>query len=86
MPARSSASVVGQRFGATVRRLRKERRLTQETLGARAGLTTVYVGLVERGENIPTLIAVFKIARALDVGAPELLAEFTRTTLRDMKL
>jgi len=86
MSRRKVRSVEGQRFGDTLRRLRNERGLSQERLAEAANLTADYVGFVERGENVPTLTVLLKLAKALSVDASELLSEFTLATLRRLKL
>lgn len=86
MSRRKVRSVEGQRFGDTLRRLRNERGLSQERLAEAANLTADYVGFIERGENVPTLTVILKLAKALSVDAGDLLGEFTLPTLRRMKL
>jgi len=78
--------VEGQRFGDTLRRFRNERGLSQERLAEAANLTADYIGFIERGENVPTLTVLLKLAKALSVDASELLSEFTLATLKRMKL
>jgi transcriptional regulator with XRE-family HTH domain len=72
-------------FGAAVRRARKQRFWTQEDLADRAGLTTTYVGQVERGDKVPSLTVVLKLAGALEVLPAELLDGFTPPILRGMR-
>ncbi|HUP62686.1 MAG TPA: helix-turn-helix transcriptional regulator [Thermoanaerobaculia bacterium] len=86
MPRRRTRSPEGQRFGDTLRRLRKDRGLSQEALAEAANLTADYLGFIERGDNVPTLTVILKLAKALDVDASDLVAEFTRAALRRMKL
>ena len=86
MPRRQTKSEVGARFGATLRRFRTSRGLSQEALAERAGLAADYLGFIERGENVPTLIVLLKLARALEVDASELVAEFTVAALRNVEL
>lgn len=52
-------------LGATIRRLREERGLTQTQMGA--PLTRAYVSLVEGGHALPSLPALLLIAARLDV-------------------
>ncbi|WP_044062339.1 helix-turn-helix domain-containing protein, partial [Pseudomonas aeruginosa] len=40
-----------------------------------AGIERSHMGKVERGEHMPTLAAIFKIARALDCSTAVLMAE-----------
>jgi transcriptional regulator with XRE-family HTH domain len=54
-------------FGATIRRLREEQTWTQEQLAERADMNASYLGFIERGDNIPTLMIIVQLARALDV-------------------
>lgn len=60
-------------FGARVRRFRRERSLSQEQLADLAGLHRNYVGGVERGERNIALLNIYRIARALQVNACDLL-------------
>jgi transcriptional regulator with XRE-family HTH domain len=71
-------------FGASVRRVRKEYDWTQEDLADRAGLTTTYVGQVERGDKVPSLTVVLKLAFALEVLPAELLESFGHGVLRGL--
>jgi transcriptional regulator with XRE-family HTH domain len=86
MSRRKVRSAEGQRFGDTLRRLRNERGLSQERLAEAANLTADYIGFIERGENVPTLTVLLKLAKALSVDAAELLREFTLSALKRMKL
>lgn len=54
-------------LGATVRRLRKERKLTQEALADLSELHTNHLGGIERGERNVTVKGLFKLAHALAV-------------------
>ena len=53
--------------GANVRRLRKERGLTQETLADEADLTPRHLGRIERGEGNPTVAMLGRLAQVLGV-------------------
>jgi transcriptional regulator with XRE-family HTH domain len=56
-----------------IRRLRRERELSQEELASLCGLHRTYVGSVERGERNITLGSLELFAAALDVTAIDLL-------------
>ncbi|NPT33209.1 helix-turn-helix domain-containing protein [Paraburkholderia xenovorans] len=60
-------------FGATVRRLREARGWSQEQLAEYAGLNRSYVGEVERGSAIASIVTVDKLARAFQVPIEHLL-------------
>ena len=67
-------------FGQVLRRLRKERQLSQESLALEAGIQRNYVSLIERGINQPTITILFKLAAALDIQPSLLLAEVEEIT------
>lgn len=54
-------------FGAVLRRLRQERGYTIEEAARRAGVTTNYLGDVERGERNPTMKVVARVLAGLQV-------------------
>jgi len=61
--------------GKNVRRIRQQRRMTQETLAFEAELDLTYVGGIERGKRNPSLLVMARIADALGVALPKLLGE-----------
>ena len=65
----------GKVVGSNVRRLRIERKLTQEQLAHEAGIDLTYVGGIERGRRNPSVKVLGQIADALSVHPRELLAE-----------
>jgi transcriptional regulator with XRE-family HTH domain len=65
----------GQKFGARVRARREALGLTQAKLAEKAGVTSNYVGVLERGLKLPTLDTLVKMARALDLRPAELLGD-----------
>ncbi|HBN9689329.1 MULTISPECIES: helix-turn-helix domain-containing protein [Pseudomonas] len=65
---------LAQAFGAAVRALRMERGIAQESLANLAGIERSHMGKVERGEHMPTLAIIFKIAGALDCSTAALMA------------
>jgi transcriptional regulator with XRE-family HTH domain len=56
-----------------LKRLRRERGLSQEELADLAGLNRNYVGMVERRENAPTIDTLEALAKALQVDPVRLL-------------
>jgi transcriptional regulator with XRE-family HTH domain len=79
---RKIKSPEGQILGDAIRRVRKMRGLSQEALAERATLTADYVGFVERGENVPTLTVILKLANAMEYAVTDLLADFTPAAVR----
>ena len=65
------------RLGFNVRRLRKERDLSQERLSVLSGLARAYVSSVETGRRNATLDTLEILARTLGVDASELIARPT---------
>ena len=51
--------------GKNVRRIRQQRRMTQEKLAFEADLDLTYIGGIERGRRNPSLLAMARIAAAL---------------------
>ena len=60
-------------IGRRVRRLREERRLTQEALAEAAGVSVPYVSHIERGIKTPSLGTLLRLSAALDVTVDTLL-------------
>lgn len=58
-----------------MRRIRKERNLTQEKIAEAAGLHPNYVSSVERGERNISICNIERIAHALGVPMPDLLSQ-----------
>ena len=52
-------------FGATIRRLRLEKDLTQRALAERSGLDTSYISGIERGCRNASLKSLEKVAKGL---------------------
>jgi len=59
-------------FGENVRKIRKEKDISQEELSFRADLHRTYIGMIERAEKNLTLTNIEKIAKALDVDIKQL--------------
>lgn len=60
-------------FGQHVRRIRESKNISQEDLANLAGIGRSYYGRVERGEKNIGLLLIYRIAKALDVPAKELI-------------
>ena len=65
-------------FGTTVRQLREQQGWSQEALAERADLNRSYVGELERGKAIPSLLTLKKLAQALDLSLSALISHTER--------
>lgn len=64
---------IRERFGAAVRKLRKERGFSQESFAIKATLGRSYMGQIERGEINISIDNIEKIARGLEMSVGELM-------------
>ncbi len=62
-------------FGAVVLSMRVERQISQETLANMAEIGRSHMGKIERGEHMPNLALILRIANALGCPASEVIAE-----------
>jgi transcriptional regulator with XRE-family HTH domain len=67
-------SGITERFGEVVRRERESKGISQERLASLADLDRTYVHRLERGRSSPTLDAIERLARALQMLPSELIA------------
>jgi transcriptional regulator with XRE-family HTH domain len=81
----ASVQTVAELFGSALRRVRRERGLSQEALAEATGLSANFVGEMERGLKAPGLGVVVRLARALDVSVHDLLVDFTDSAIRRLK-
>ena len=61
-------------FGQAVRAARVAQAIAQDEFAALAGISRSHMGKIERGEHMPTLALILKIAAALGISASELMA------------
>lgn len=67
-----------------IKRIRKEKHITQEQLAEACNTATSYIGLMETYKNVPKLSTIEKIAAALDV-EPEILFKKTEIEKNEEK-
>ena len=58
---------IKKQFGKRLRKMRQEKGWTQEDLAEKSGMHFTYVGQIERGIRNPSLVNLYKLARALGV-------------------
>ncbi|MDR2219571.1 MAG: helix-turn-helix transcriptional regulator [Methylobacillus sp.] len=66
-------STLNRQFGFVVRHCREQRRWSQEVLADAAGLNRSYLGEIERGAAVPSLVTIAKLAGAFDLRLSELM-------------
>ena len=64
---------ISKRLGENLRRIRKEKGMTQEDICDALGLDRGYISSIENGKRNPTLSTLKKLADALKVHVEELL-------------
>jgi len=67
-----AAKHVRKFLGQRLRALRKQRGLSQERLGDRAGLSGKFIGEVERGEKSISIDSLYRVSVALEIRLREL--------------
>lgn len=62
-------------LGKNIRKFREIKKLRQEDLAEKTDLTTNYIGMIERGEKIPSLETFINILNSLGVSADMVLSD-----------
>lgn len=62
-------------IGRNIRKFREIKKLRQEDLAEKTDLTTNYIGMIERGEKIPSLETFINILNSLGVSADMVLSD-----------
>jgi len=75
MPQSRTFNADAARFGAILRRLRQERGWTLRKLAMRSGLSAIYVSILERGGNVPSLTTVLELIEVLGADIGEVMRE-----------
>ena len=71
--------------GAAIRRLRKERGLSQEVLSGLAGIARTHLTMIESGTKQANFETLWRIAGALNMRPSELVAQIEAQVEMDMK-
>lgn len=61
--------------GQTIRKLRKDRKISQDVLSGLAGIARSHLSMIENGSKQPNFETLWKIALALDMKPSELVAK-----------
>jgi len=62
-----------KKLGINIRKLRKEKGMSQEKLAIEAGIERSYMGAIERGERNPSYDKIVSIAKSLKIPTSHLL-------------
>src|SRR4051812_47490885 len=76
----------GKLFGAHLRVLRREKKLSQEALSERSDLSIGLIGRLERAVIVPGLITLLKLSVGLGVPVEQLLVPFSSDVVKKLKL
>jgi len=60
-------------FGQVLRKLREDKKISQEKLAEYCDLDRTYISLLERGLRQPTLTTIFSLSKALDIQPSEMI-------------
>ena len=83
---RRRASTVGSQLGQRIRDRRKTLSFTQEELAEKAGIGGSYLSMIERGQRMPHLETLVRIAAALSVSLSQLFIEAHEPSANDLPL
>lgn len=61
------------RLGKRIAKARRDKGYTQEELAEKIGVSLTWIGYIETAKRRPNLKMIYKLAKALDVNAGELL-------------
>lgn len=73
-----NSDVVGQ----VIRKLRKEKKISQDVLSGFAGIARTHLTMIENGSKQPNFETIWKIAMALDL-RPSELEQFSEIAIRE---
>ena len=62
-------------IGITLRKLRKDAKLSQEALALICGIDRTYISSLERGKRQPTLKIIFAISSAINISPSEFVSK-----------
>jgi len=65
--------ILYEKLGKNIKKIRKEKGLTQEQLSEKVGVGLEFIGKIEIAKKKPSIDTFFKIAKALEVEPYELL-------------
>jgi transcriptional regulator with XRE-family HTH domain len=85
MPKSTTRNYDAERFGAIIQRLRLERGWTLTKCAQRCGMNATYLGVLEKGGNMPSLATLFEFADVFGMDAAELVREVEQARKQAMR-
>jgi transcriptional regulator with XRE-family HTH domain len=74
----------GEVFGRRLRELRQKYGVTQQRLSVATGLTEGYISNMERGQKVPSLTTILRLAVALGCKVTDLVSIFDKTNIQSV--
>lgn len=71
---KTRAASLSEKFAANLKSERLRRKLSQETLAGKAGLSVSYISMLERGQRTPPLDTLESLSKALGVSPASLIS------------
>lgn len=81
-PALADEHALAVRTGAAIRTLREKSELSMRELARRAGISQPFLSQLERGQNMPSMVTVYRLAEALGVMPGDLLPASTENQVQ----
>lgn len=72
-------SSIATEIGLLIRQIRTDKGLSQEDLAFNCELHRTYIGSLERGEKVPTILTLEKISNALEISLSELFKKYEKS-------
>ena len=76
----------GVNLGSKIKKMRRAQKMTYEELGAESGLTPDTIREIERGEILPPVSSLIKLAKALQIDSGDLLSDEERENAEKRKV
>ncbi len=73
-PSKSRRVSLSEKFAANLKSERIRRKLSQETLASKAGLSVSYISMLERNQRTPPLDTLEALSKALGVAPASLIS------------
>lgn len=79
MSQQDEKNIILKNLGSNIRELRLSQDVSQEELAFKINSARNFIGCIERAEKSPTVITLYRIAKALNVKLEELVKDIDRT-------